>query len=145
MTRMITSNRWADDHRRGGGRRNPAGGRHERAAVTVLGVSAGAATAEQLARVAVSAAGDGREIAGIIMADPDPADQTTGRLPQPARPAPRSTPTRLYPNDGDATMKGKNRHAVPSLNGDADLPERFWAYDDFASTRTSPPPIMPRG
>jgi hypothetical protein len=47
----------------------------------VLGVSAGAATAEQLARVAASTA-DGRYLAGILVADPDPADPTTGRLPQ---------------------------------------------------------------
>jgi len=53
-----------------------------RAAVTVLGVSAGAATAEQLAQVVASAAGDGRQIAGILVANPDPADHTTGRVPQ---------------------------------------------------------------
>ena len=55
-----------------------------RTTATVLGVSAGAATAEQLARVAVRAADDGRDIAGVIVADPDSADHTTGRLPQPA-------------------------------------------------------------
>ena len=66
-----------------------------RAGVTVLGVSAGAATAEQLARVAVSAAADGRDIAGIIVADPDPADNTTGRLPQPTRAARRRQPARF--------------------------------------------------
>jgi capsular polysaccharide biosynthesis protein len=66
-----------------------------RGAVTVLGVSAGTATAEQLARVAVSAAAGRRGIAGIIVADPDPADHTTGRLPQPARPARRRQPTRF--------------------------------------------------
>jgi capsular polysaccharide biosynthesis protein len=60
-----------------------------RAATTVLAVSAGAATAEQLARVATSAAVDDRAIAGILVADPDPADQTTGRLPQVSRPAER--------------------------------------------------------
>jgi capsular polysaccharide biosynthesis protein len=65
-----------------------------RAATTVLAVSAGAATAEQLARVATSAAVDDREIAGILVADPDPADQTTGRLPQVSRPAERPMPTR---------------------------------------------------
>jgi capsular polysaccharide biosynthesis protein len=54
---------------------------------TVIGVSAGAATAEQLARVAMSAANDGREIAGIFVADPEPTDTTTGRIPQPPRPA----------------------------------------------------------
>jgi capsular polysaccharide biosynthesis protein len=47
----------------------------------VLAVSAGAATAQQLARVAASTA-DGRQIAGILVADPDPADPTTGRIPQ---------------------------------------------------------------
>lgn len=63
---------------------------------TVLGVSAGAATAEQLARVATSAAAGGRDIAGILVADPDPADQTTGRMPQVARPGQRSMPTRMH-------------------------------------------------
>ncbi len=65
-----------------------------RTTATVLGVSAGVATAEQLARVAVSAVGDGRDIAGIIVADPDSADHTTGRLPQHSRSAPRRLPTR---------------------------------------------------
>jgi capsular polysaccharide biosynthesis protein len=65
-----------------------------RAAATVLAVSAGVATAEQLARVAVSAAGDGRQIAGILVADPDPADHTTGRLPQPGQQRPTTRPTR---------------------------------------------------
>ena len=66
-----------------------------RASVTVLAVSAGAATAEQLARVAVSAASDGRQITGILVANPDPADHTTGRLPQPVPPGNRRRPTRL--------------------------------------------------
>ena len=63
--------------------------------VTVLGVSAGATTAEQLARVAAAAAGEGHEIAGIIVADPDSTDHTTGRLPQPTRPTHWRPPTRL--------------------------------------------------
>ena len=62
-------------------------------AATVLGVSAGVATAEQLARVAACAAADGRQVTGILVADPDPADQTTGRLPQLTRLAVRATPT----------------------------------------------------
>jgi len=66
-----------------------------RTTVTVLGVSAGAATAEQLARVAVRAAADGREIAGILIADPDPTDHTTGRFPQHVRPAEHRRPTRI--------------------------------------------------
>ena len=66
-----------------------------RATTTVIGVSAGMVTAEQLARVAVSAATDGRDIAGILVADPDSADHTTGRLPELARPAQRRMPTRV--------------------------------------------------
>ena len=66
-----------------------------RASATVLGVSAGAATAEQLAGVAVSAADDGRQIDGILVADPDSDDQTTGRVPQLTRPVRRRMPTRL--------------------------------------------------
>lgn len=66
-----------------------------RATATVLGVSAGAATAEQLARTAASAAMDGREIAGILVADPDPGDRTTGRAPQLARPGLSRMPTRI--------------------------------------------------
>lgn len=62
---------------------------------TVLGVSAGAATAEQLARAATAAAGAGREIFGILVADPEPADQTTGRIPRLAPPALRQMPTRV--------------------------------------------------
>jgi len=62
---------------------------------TVIGVSSAAATAEQLARVAVGADADGREIAGILVADPEPTDHTTGRAPQLSRPAHRKQPTRL--------------------------------------------------
>jgi len=66
-----------------------------RTTATVLGVSAGAATAEQLARVAASAASSGHQIAGILVADPASTDHTTGRLPELARPAHRRMPTRL--------------------------------------------------
>jgi capsular polysaccharide biosynthesis protein len=66
-----------------------------RADGTVIGVSAGAVTAEQLARAAVVAASDGREITGLLVADPDPEDQTTGRIPHLVRPAQRRLPNRL--------------------------------------------------
>jgi capsular polysaccharide biosynthesis protein len=62
---------------------------------TVIGVSAGVATAEQLARVASSAAADGRVIGGILVADPEPTDSTTGRIPQPQRPPQSGPPTRM--------------------------------------------------
>jgi capsular polysaccharide biosynthesis protein len=66
-----------------------------RATATVLGVTAGAVTAEQLALTAASAATDGREIVGILVADPDPSDRTSGRIPQLLRPGKRRIPTRL--------------------------------------------------
>ena len=66
-----------------------------RSDATVIGVSAGAATAEQLARAAVVAAADGREITGLLVADPDSDDQTTGRIPHLMRPAQRKLPNRL--------------------------------------------------
>ena len=66
-----------------------------RAALTVLGVTAGAVTAEQLTLVAASAAADGRDLAGILVANPAPADQTTGRVPQLGRPEENRMPTRM--------------------------------------------------
>jgi capsular polysaccharide biosynthesis protein len=66
-----------------------------RTTATVLGVSAGVATADQLARAAVSAASSGRDITGILVADPDPTDATTGRLPQLGRRRHRRMPTRM--------------------------------------------------
>jgi capsular polysaccharide biosynthesis protein len=66
-----------------------------RTTATLLGVSAGAATPDQLARVAISAVAQGREITGILVADPDPDDATTGRLPEVGRRARRRTPIRV--------------------------------------------------
>jgi capsular polysaccharide biosynthesis protein len=62
---------------------------------TLFGVSAGAVTADQLARAAVSAVSDGREITGILVADPDSDDRTTGRVPQLGRRGQRTLPTRV--------------------------------------------------
>ena len=66
-----------------------------RTSATAIGVSAGAATAEQLARAAVVAVADGREATGILVADPDPDDQTTGRIPHLAGSAGHRRPNRL--------------------------------------------------
>jgi capsular polysaccharide biosynthesis protein len=62
---------------------------------TVLAVTSGATTAEQLARVATIAAADDRFISGILVADPDPTDQTTGRIPRLGASARRMSPTRV--------------------------------------------------
>jgi capsular polysaccharide biosynthesis protein len=66
-----------------------------RTGATLIGVSAGRATAEQLARAAVAAGADGRDVTGILVADPDPTDKTTGRVPQLIRPQRRTLPNRL--------------------------------------------------
>jgi capsular polysaccharide biosynthesis protein len=75
--------------------RNPQMPDAMRTTATLLGVSAGAATADQLARVAVTAVSGDREITGILVADPDAADATTGRLPQLGRRGQRRMPTRI--------------------------------------------------
>ncbi|MGO8958253.1 MAG: hypothetical protein ACLQFR_12915, partial [Streptosporangiaceae bacterium] len=49
--------------------------------LAVLAVSAGAPTADELAHVAASAGAAGLEIDGILVADPDESDPTTGRVP----------------------------------------------------------------
>ena len=49
-------------------------------AVTLLAVTSGAGTADDLARVAVAADDAGHSLAGIVVADPDPLDRTSGRL-----------------------------------------------------------------
>jgi hypothetical protein len=59
-----------------------------RTTATVLGVSAGAVTAEQLARAASSVAAAGRELTGILVADPETTDRTTGQLPRTSRATP---------------------------------------------------------
>lgn len=66
-----------------------------RTSAMILGVSPGTATAAQLARIAASAAANGGRVSGILIADPDPADPTTGRLPELGRPAQTKMPTRL--------------------------------------------------
>jgi capsular polysaccharide biosynthesis protein len=65
-----------------------------RTSATVLGVSAGKATGEQLAQAATAASVDGREIYGILVANPDPDDQTSGRIPRLTSPG-RALPTRV--------------------------------------------------
>jgi len=69
-------------------------------ATTVLGVSSGAATAKQLAQLAMAASTAGRDLVGLVIADPDQADRTNGRFPRrrlrgqamPPAPAPATGP-----------------------------------------------------
>jgi hypothetical protein len=61
---------------------------------TVLAVSPRLATPEQLARVAASAADAGGNVVGIMVANPEPDDATTGFAPAMGR-QPRALPTRM--------------------------------------------------
>jgi capsular polysaccharide biosynthesis protein len=95
---------------------------------TVLGVSAGAATAEQLARLAVAAVSDGREIAGILVADPERTDETVGRVPRHVRGGTTTirggTPKRIaYPprqqDNGKMTVNDSDQTVVfAAMKGD---------------------------
>jgi capsular polysaccharide biosynthesis protein/O-antigen/teichoic acid export membrane protein len=88
-----------------------------------------------------SAAADGRQIEGILVADPEPADRTTGRVPQLTRPTHRSGPTRLTgtpngherhaegePDDGEQTVSDADQAAALLLSDGDDLPVRFWDF-----------------
>lgn len=78
-----------------------------RAHATVLAVSPRAATAEQLARVAASAADVGGNVVGIVVANPDPDDATTGSAPALGRQT-RVLPTRI----NSTTFAGRGNGAV---------------------------------
>ena len=56
----------------------------------MLSLAPGVSSREQLARLAVAVDDVGRRIDGVVVADPDPADRTTGRrtLDERARQAP---------------------------------------------------------
>ncbi len=76
-----------------------------RATATVLGVTAGAATAEQLARVAVGVAASGRDISGALVANPLPSDRTTGSLPQISQPQRRRGPAHTRQHGRGTTVE----------------------------------------
>ncbi len=52
---------------------------HQHSGVTVLAVSSGFASSDQVARTAIATADAGRPICGILLANPAPDDQTVGR------------------------------------------------------------------
>jgi capsular polysaccharide biosynthesis protein len=62
---------------------------------TIVALSAGTVTAEELARLAVAAAADDRTIDGLLVTDPDPTDRTIGRVSQSNRLSSSRLPTLL--------------------------------------------------
>jgi hypothetical protein len=67
----------------------------------VLVISSGTATEEDLARVAVAAYESGGRFRGIVVADPDTLDHTTGRLLQAQRAVEPPMPMKLTGVDPD--------------------------------------------
>lgn len=81
-------------------------------AVTILAVSSSSATAEDLARTAVAAYEAGGRISGVIVADPDALDRTTGRMLLQQRSEQVQLPTRvtgLDPTIRDEPSDGRGR------------------------------------
>ncbi|MEV5962716.1 hypothetical protein AB0L70_13185 [Kribbella sp. NPDC051952] len=62
---------------------------------TIIALSSGTVTAEELARLAVAAATDDRNIDGLVVTDPDPTDRTIGRVSQSTRRSASRLPTLL--------------------------------------------------
>jgi capsular polysaccharide biosynthesis protein len=67
----------------------------ERTTNTIVALSSGTVTAEELARLAVAAAANDRNIDGLVVTDPDPTDRTIGRVSQATRRKSSRLPTLL--------------------------------------------------
>jgi hypothetical protein len=76
-------------------RRQPGLGDPPTTAATVLAVAAATATEQELARVAVAVDDAGRRIDGIVVADPDRTDRTSGRWTMDERSRQVALPMRL--------------------------------------------------
>ncbi|GAA1511659.1 Wzz/FepE/Etk N-terminal domain-containing protein [Kribbella lupini] len=77
------------------GRDTPQLTEADRTTATIVALSAGSVTAEELARLAVAAAADDRDIDGLVVTDPDPTDRTIGRVSQSTRRIGARLPTLL--------------------------------------------------
>jgi hypothetical protein len=84
--------------------------------VAVLGVTAGAGTPEQLALVASAATAAGGDVAGFLVADPDSADQTTGRIPRSPR-----TVRRAASAGREQNVRARPHQAPPASGSQRDL------------------------
>jgi capsular polysaccharide biosynthesis protein len=83
-------------------------------AVTIMAVSSGAATAQELALAAVTVDDVGNLIDGIVVADPDNLDRTTGRMLQTERVQQVSLPTRLT---GTTSVESRSSRATNVRRG----------------------------
>ena len=79
-------------------------------AATIVSVAAGAASEQELARVAIAVDDKGRRIDGIVVADPDPTDRTSGRHTMDERILRPDLPTRLTGIPSNRTVSTRNRN-----------------------------------
>jgi capsular polysaccharide biosynthesis protein len=91
-------------------RRQPDLGEAPKTAATVLSVAAATATEQELARVAVAVDDAGRRIDGVVVADPDRTDRTSGRRTMDERARQVALPMRLTGiGSSDVTPGDPNR------------------------------------
>ncbi len=82
-------------------------------AATILSVAAGTATEQELARVAVAVDDAGRRIDGVVVADPDPTDLTSGRHTMEERSRRLPVPVRLTGNASSSAAVGNQHRRRP--------------------------------
>ncbi len=113
-------------------RRQPDLGDTPTTAATILSVAAATATEQELARVAVAVDDAGRRIDGIVVADPDQTDRTSGRHTMDERSRRLALPTRLT---GIGSSDGHHRRPPPEPHM---IPAR-WESPDFEDDDPSAP------
>ena len=80
--------------------------------------------------IAMAADADGRGITGILVADPDPTDGTSGRIPQLTR-IQRGFRLASPEYQREQTLNEPNPRPIWPVGIDDDLPERLWPGADF--------------
>ncbi len=118
-------------------------------AVTVLSVAAGAASEEQLARLAVAASSDSREVIGLLVADPDQSDRTTGRFLRPAKggrhaygaPAPAPRVSVPVPVPATETRRMPEPRPMPEPRR---MPEPASVVESWTAVKAEPKPESDR-
>jgi len=94
-------------------RRLPYLGDMQASDATILSVAAGSATEQELARVAVAVDDAGRQIDGIVVADPDQTDRTSGRHTIAERSSWPTLPTRLTGIPSTTGTAGDSQRSRP--------------------------------
>ena len=92
-------------------RKQPDLGRTLSTAATLLAVGSGAATEEELARLAVAVDHGGRQFDGVVVADPDRSDRTTGRYSMGERSRQVPLPMRLTGGRSPETHDGRRNRS----------------------------------